>query len=177
MSSALLSMGSNLGDRQAILATAIHQLGERVRSVSSVYRTPPWGPIPQDDYDNLVVRVCDDATDAPGWLDRGLALEQQAGRQRSVRWGPRTLDVDVIVVGVQRRHDDRLTLPHPRAHERGFVLVPWAEIEPAAVLPGHGPIADLLAALPAEATAGIVATGRIPGSPGPAGAGAGAGSC
>ena len=175
MSSALLSMGSNLGDREAILAAAIDGLGDRVCAVSSVYRNPPWGPIPQDDYDNLVVRVRDEHTDAWGWLTRGLALEQRAGRQRSVRWGPRTLDVDVIVVDEQRRHDDRLTLPHPRAHERGFVLVPWVEIEPAAVLPGYGPIADLLAALPPEATATIVATGRIPGTPGPPGSGSGSG--
>ena len=100
-------------------------------------------------------RVVRGPRDASGWLARAHELEQAAGRTREVRWGPRTLDVDVVTVteddGTPVLSDDpRLTLPHPRAHERAFVLLPWSTLEPAAVLPGKGRVADLLAALPAD---------------------------
>jgi 2-amino-4-hydroxy-6-hydroxymethyldihydropteridine diphosphokinase len=99
--------------------------------------------------------------DAAGWLARAHELEQAAGRTREVRWGPRTLDVDVITVtgddGVPVVSDDpALTLPHPRAHERAFVLVPWAALDPTADLPGRGRVADLLAALPAAEVDAVV---------------------
>src|SRR3712207_8150481 len=93
---------------------------------------------------------------ASGWLALARQLEQAAGRPREVRWGPRTLDVDVVTVteddGTPVLSDDpALTLPHPRAHERAFVLVPWLTLDPAAELPGHGRAADLLAKLPRQA--------------------------
>jgi 2-amino-4-hydroxy-6-hydroxymethyldihydropteridine diphosphokinase len=99
--------------------------------------------------------------DAAGWLARAHELEQAAGRTREVRWGARTLDVDVVTVS---RDDGRpvvsedpdLVLPHPRAHERAFVLVPWLALDPAAELPGRGRVADLLAALPADDVAAVV---------------------
>ncbi|MBM9466309.1 2-amino-4-hydroxy-6-hydroxymethyldihydropteridine diphosphokinase [Nakamurella leprariae] len=155
MSRAVLSMGSNQGDPRRLLSGAVHALGRQVRTVSSLYRTPPWGPVPQDDYLNVVVLVEDDHLDAHGWLRRAHELEQLAGRERAVRWGPRTLDVDVVAVQDHGHEvvldDPELTLPHPRAAERAFVLVPWAEIDPTAELPGHGAIADLLDGLDTSA--------------------------
>jgi 2-amino-4-hydroxy-6-hydroxymethyldihydropteridine diphosphokinase len=127
---------------------------------STLYETPPWGPVEQPPYLNAVV-VVRGPRDAPGWLARAHELEQAAGRVREERWGPRTLDVDVVTVteddGTPVLSDDpELTLPHPRAHERAFVLVPWAILEPGAVLPGKGAVADLLAALPPEDVAAVV---------------------
>jgi 2-amino-4-hydroxy-6-hydroxymethyldihydropteridine diphosphokinase len=147
VSRAVLSLGSNLGDRRRHLSEAVRTLGTAVVTVSSMYRTPPWGPVPQDDYYNLVVITSSVDVDAYGWLDRCRELERSAGRVRDIRWGPRTLDADVVVVDGVVSVDPDLVLPHPRAYERAFVLVPWAEIEPDAELPGHGPIAGLLADL------------------------------
>jgi 2-amino-4-hydroxy-6-hydroxymethyldihydropteridine diphosphokinase len=141
----VISLGSNLGDRMAHLSAGVEAFGKDVRAVSSVYRTPPWGPVPQDDYYNLVFISEDGVVDAGGWLARCRSVEEQQNRDRTVRWGPRTLDADVITVDGQISDTDPdLVLPHPRAHERAFVLVPWAEIDPTATLPGYGPIADLL---------------------------------
>jgi 2-amino-4-hydroxy-6-hydroxymethyldihydropteridine diphosphokinase len=153
MSRAVLSLGANLGDRAATVRAAMTALevnGLVARSV--LYETPPWGPVEQPPYLNAVA-IVRGPRDAVGWLALAHELEQAAGRTREVRWGARTLDVDVVTVtgddGVPVLSDDPvLTLPHPRAHERAFVLVPWLSLEPAAVLPGHGPIAGLLGALP-----------------------------
>ena len=144
MTRAVLSLGSNLGDRRRHLSDAVRALGAQVQAVSAVYRTPPWGPVAQDDYYNLVLIASSPELDAYGWLGRCHDLERAAGRVRDIRWGPRTLDADVVVVDGVESVDPDLVLPHPRAHERAFVLLPWAELEPDAVLPGHGPIADLL---------------------------------
>ncbi len=145
MSRAVVSLGSNLGDRMAHLRAGIAAFGTEVRAVSSVYRTPPWGPVAQDDFYNLVLIAEDGAVDAGGWLAKCQAVERDQDRERAVRWGPRTLDADVITVDGQVSDEDPdFVLPHPRAHERAFVLVPWAEIDPTATLPGYGPIADLL---------------------------------
>jgi 2-amino-4-hydroxy-6-hydroxymethyldihydropteridine diphosphokinase len=163
MSRAVLSLGSNMGDRTAHLQTAVAALGRTVRAVSAIYRTPPWGGVEQDDFYNIVVLAEDGLVDdARWWWDRCQQLEQSAGRVRVVRWGPRTLDADVITVelhGRQVRSDDpELTLPHPRAAERAFVLVPWVEVDPTAQLPGSGPIADLLEGLE---TNGITRVGHV----------------
>jgi len=147
VSRAVLSMGSNLGDRRQHLADAVAALASDVLRVSSVYRTPPWGPVPQDDFYNIAVLAERTDPDPRGWLEVARQLESAAGRVRGVRWGPRTLDVDVIVVDGIVSADPELTLPHPRAHERAFVLLPWQEIEPNAALPGYGSIAELLADL------------------------------
>jgi 2-amino-4-hydroxy-6-hydroxymethyldihydropteridine diphosphokinase len=152
---AVLSLGANLGDRAGTLRSAITALkDDGLVARSTLYETPPWGPVEQPPYLNAVV-VVRGPRDARGWLDRAHELEQAAGRTRDVRWGPRTLDVDVVTVaeddGTPVVSDDPdLTLPHPRAHERAFVLLPWATLEPGAVLPGRGRVADLLAALPAD---------------------------
>jgi 2-amino-4-hydroxy-6-hydroxymethyldihydropteridine diphosphokinase len=132
---AVLSLGSNLGDRLAHLRAGVAVL-EPV-AVSPVYETAPWGGVDQDDFLNVVV-LCDyDADEA--WR-RAVRAEEQEGRVRDVRWGPRTLDVDVVTADGT---DPALVLPHPHAHERAFVLVPWLDVDPEAVLPGHGRIADL----------------------------------
>jgi 2-amino-4-hydroxy-6-hydroxymethyldihydropteridine diphosphokinase len=144
----VLSIGSNLGDRLEHLRSVVAAL--HPVAVSPVYETAPWGGVEQDDYLNAIVVADDPATDAYGWLARARELERTAGRTREVRWGPRTLDVDVIDVDGGTNADPELTLPHPRAHERAFVLVPWADAEPDAVLPGHGRVADLVADLAAD---------------------------
>jgi 2-amino-4-hydroxy-6-hydroxymethyldihydropteridine diphosphokinase len=132
---AVLSLGSNLGDRMEHLRSAVAVL--EPLKVSPVYETAPWGGVEQQDFLN-VVAVCDyDASEA--WR-RAKRAEEAAGRVRDLRWGPRTLDVDVVVADGS---DPELQLPHPHAHERAFVLVPWLDVEPDAVLPGHGPVADI----------------------------------
>ncbi|MGY1685582.1 2-amino-4-hydroxy-6-hydroxymethyldihydropteridine diphosphokinase [Geodermatophilus sp. SYSU D00804] len=160
MSRAVLSLGANLGDRAKALRTAVEALRvDGLVARSTLYETPPWGPVEQPPYLNAVVFVRGDR-DAAGWLARAHELEQAAGRTRDVRWGARTLDVDVVTVtaddGTPVLSDDpALTLPHPRAHERAFVLVPWLSLDPTAVLPGHGRVADLVAALPPEDVAAV----------------------
>jgi 2-amino-4-hydroxy-6-hydroxymethyldihydropteridine diphosphokinase len=129
VSRAVLSIGSNLGDRLAHLRSVVDAL--HPVAVSSVYETAPWGGVDQADFLNAILVVEDPDTDAPGWLRKAQQLERAAGRVRAVRWGPRTLDVDVIDVDGIVSTDPELTLPHPRAHERAFVLVPWAEVDPA----------------------------------------------
>jgi 2-amino-4-hydroxy-6-hydroxymethyldihydropteridine diphosphokinase len=155
VSRAVLSLGSNLGDRRAHLSEAVRALGAEVEAVSAMYRTPPWGPVPQDDYYNLVLISSSPDLDPYGWLARCHELERAAGRVRDIRWGPRTLDADIVVVDDVESFDPDLVLPHPRAYERAFVLLPWAEIEPDAVLPGHGPIVELLAGLDVQDIAAV----------------------
>jgi 2-amino-4-hydroxy-6-hydroxymethyldihydropteridine diphosphokinase len=157
----VLSLGSNLGDRLANLRRGLALLcgdGQlRCVAVSGVYQTTPVGGPPQDDYLNAVLLA---VTALPGReiLRRGQAAEAALARVRLQRWGPRTLDVDVIACGGEVSTDPELTLPHPRAHERAFVLVPWLEIAPDALLPGRGRAADVLAAI---GTAGVA---RLPGA-------------
>ncbi|MGY1843227.1 2-amino-4-hydroxy-6-hydroxymethyldihydropteridine diphosphokinase [Modestobacter sp. SYSU DS0875] len=161
MSRAVLSLGGNLGDRAGTLRRALESLaGQGLVARSVLYETPPWGPVEQPPYLNAIAVVRGDR-DAAGWLALAAELEQAAGRTREVRWGARTLDVDVVTVtaddGTPVLSDDpELTLPHPRAHERAFVLVPWLALDPGAQLPGHGAVADLLAALPADDVAAVV---------------------
>jgi 2-amino-4-hydroxy-6-hydroxymethyldihydropteridine diphosphokinase len=159
MSRAVLSLGSNVGDRFAHLSAAVAGFGDALVAASPVYETAPWGGVEQDDYLNAVLLVDDPATDARGWLRRGQALERSAGRVREVRWGPRTLDVDVVSVetagGPVTSDDPELLLPHPGTPDRATVLRPWLDVDPAAVLPGHGPVAALLAALGPDAEVGL----------------------
>lgn len=132
------------------LRGCVEQLGSVIRGVSGVYETVPWGGVDQGEFLNAVLLAEDPDADASEWLRRGQCCEADAGRTRTLRWGPRTLDVDVIDVDQTRQEYPRLSLPHPRAHLRAFVLVPWLEVAPGAVLPGHGPVAELVAALPVE---------------------------
>jgi 2-amino-4-hydroxy-6-hydroxymethyldihydropteridine diphosphokinase len=156
---AVLALGSNEGDRLAVLRGAVRELaatpGVDVVAVSPVYETDPVGGPDQPDYLNAVVLV-ESGLDPHELLQRALAVEQAFGRRRAVRWGPRTLDVDVITVGElvlqEPTASPPLVLPHPRAAERAFVLLPWWAVDPAAALPGHGPVAELLATV---GTAGV----------------------
>jgi 2-amino-4-hydroxy-6-hydroxymethyldihydropteridine diphosphokinase len=137
---AVLALGSNLGDRLAHLRVAVDVLAPR--AVSPVYETEPVGGVEQGPFLNAVV-LCD-LTAEQAWR-RAQQAERRAGRERSVRWGPRTLDVDLVDAAPPV--PDGLQVPHPRAHERAFVLVPWLDLDPDADLPGHGPVRSLLAVL------------------------------
>jgi dihydroneopterin aldolase/2-amino-4-hydroxy-6-hydroxymethyldihydropteridine diphosphokinase len=143
----VLALGANLGDAVTTLAQAVSALrrvpGLEVTDVSPVYRTAPVGGPEQPDYLNLVVQGTTTLTPAQ-LLDATSAIELDAGRTREVHWGPRTLDIDLVVVGDHLLDTERLTLPHPRAHERAFVLLPWLDIDPEAVLPGYGRVATLV---------------------------------
>ena len=160
MTRALLSLGSNLGDRLGHLRSAVTVLGGSVLLVSGVYETPPWGDTDQPAYLNAVVLARDPSATPDDWLERARAAERAAGRERDParRFGPRTLDVDVIAVWTEDsepvlRDDPELTLPHPRAHLRAFVLRPWIDIQPYGRLPGHGWLTDLLNTGPVAADA------------------------
>ncbi len=143
----VLALGSNLGDRLASLQGGVDVLcagpGLFDVEVSPVYETAPVGGPAQPDYLNAVL-VATTTLSARAVLDRSREAESALGRVRGQRWGPRTLDVDVIVYGAEVSDDPELTLPHPRAHERAFVLAPWHDVDPGAVIPGHGRVADLL---------------------------------
>jgi 2-amino-4-hydroxy-6-hydroxymethyldihydropteridine diphosphokinase len=144
----VLALGSNLGDRQDILQRAVDAVagieGVRLTGVSPAYETVPVGGPPQPDYLNAVV-LADVSIPSDELLDRVHEIEAAFDRVRAVRWGPRTLDIDIVTVAGERSDNPDLTLPHPRAHERAFVLAPWHDVDPGAVLPGYGPVADLLA--------------------------------
>jgi 2-amino-4-hydroxy-6-hydroxymethyldihydropteridine diphosphokinase len=124
--------------------------GVAVVSRSRFYRTPPWGHTEQPDFVNAAIAV-ETTLSAPDLLDALLATERAFGRVRDgERWGPRTLDLDLLAYGDDVIDDDRLTVPHPRIAERAFVLLPLADIAADAVLPGMGRVGDLLAAIDAD---------------------------
>jgi len=145
-------LGSNLGDRVGHLRAAIAGLAEGgvgdVR-VSSAYETDPVGGPAQPDYLNAVA-VGETSLAAAELLTLAKRLEFKAQRVRTVRNAPRTLDVDILALGDVVLHTEQLTVPHPRAHERAFVLVPWAEVDPGFVVPGLGQVADLVQAVDAS---------------------------
>jgi 2-amino-4-hydroxy-6-hydroxymethyldihydropteridine diphosphokinase len=146
---AVLAIGSNLGERLDRLQGGVSALEDTpevtVVAISSVYETEPvGGPEKAGKFLNAVVLI-DTTLTVHTLLDRALAIEDAFGRERAEPGAPRTLDVDVIVVGDRVAHDEQLVLPHPRAHERGFVLVPWLEIDPEGEIPGKGFVADLIA--------------------------------
>ncbi|MBY4597359.1 2-amino-4-hydroxy-6-hydroxymethyldihydropteridine diphosphokinase [bacterium BD-1] len=152
---AYVAFGGNEGDVQANLLAAIDALaalpGTSVQRRSSLYRTPAWGRTDQPDFLNGVVEL-HTALDAHELMQALLAVETRFGRVRgegAERWGPRTVDLDLLAYGDEVRDEPGLTLPHPRLHERAFVLVPLAEIAPGLVVPGRGRVADLLAAVDA----------------------------
>ena len=145
----VLAIGSNLGERFNNLQGAVNSLADTpevwVTAVSPVYETEPVdSPEGSKHFLNAVV-LADTTLSARTLLDRALAIEDAYGRERTgERNAPRTLDVDLIVVGDRWANDDDLVLPHPKAHERAFVLAPWHDVEPDAELPGQGPVAELL---------------------------------
>jgi 2-amino-4-hydroxy-6-hydroxymethyldihydropteridine diphosphokinase len=144
---AVLSLGSNVGDRLAHLRAGIEVVSAQVAvvAVSPVYATAAWGRVDQAEFLNCIAFV--DTDDPQAALAVAHTAEEARGRLRSLRWGPRTLDVDVVDVDGQVRDDPRLTLPHPRAHERAFVLQPWLDVDPDARVPGRGPVRVLLSRL------------------------------
>ncbi|WP_082837254.1 2-amino-4-hydroxy-6-hydroxymethyldihydropteridine diphosphokinase [Labrenzia sp. OB1] len=146
-----LGLGSNVGDTKAILDKAIGKLDqtEGITLVlrSSDYRTPPWGPVPQDDYRNCCV-VIDTLLSPVQLLRRCLEVETELGRVRDVRWGPRSIDVDVLIYGLEKVVEKDLEIPHPRMGDRAFVLIPLAEIWPDAPLGDGRTAADALEICP-----------------------------
>lgn len=156
---AVLSIGSNMDDRRALLRGVKEEFAGEIVAASPIFSTPPWGVTDQDEFLNAVLIV--DVEQTPlELLRRGQALEDAAERVRVRRWGPRTLDVDVVMVEGVESDDPVLTLPHPHAHERAFVLVPWLAADPAAQLQGR-PVAELIAALDPDEVAGVVEAGEL----------------
>ena len=151
----VLSLGSNQGDRLALLQGAVETLADtpdfEIVAVSPVYETDPVGGPEQPDFLNAIV-IGEGPHPPRTLLERALAVENAYDRVRDIRWGPRTLDIDVIAVGELTVDDDDLQVPHPRAAERAFVLVPWLDADPDAELPGAGPVKALLAGMD---TAGV----------------------
>jgi len=150
MANAFVGIGSNLGDREATLRRAVELLvaeeGIEVVAVSELRETEPVGPVEQGPFLNGAVCV---ATELPPreLLERLLAIEQRLGRVRKERFGPRTIDLDLLVYGEHVIDEPGLTIPHPRLNERRFALDPLAELAPDLVIPGRGPISALLAKL------------------------------
>jgi len=172
MTRVVLSIGSNLGDRLARLQSVLDRLGEAVQAVSPVYETAAWGGVEQGPFLNAVLIADDVMLDGHGWLRRAQELEQAADRVRGQRWGPRTLDVDLIscyqtspagdteVISLE----DGLTLPHPLAHLRAFAMIPWLAIDPDAELTvagGKQSVAKLLAQLDPADRASVKLTGLM----------------
>jgi len=148
---AFIGLGGNLGDTRDILEAAIARLDEHpditVLARSRFYRTPPWGPVPQPDFVNAAIAV-DTSLPPHDLLDVLLATERAFGRVRDgERWGPRTLDLDLLVYGDARIHDERLTVPHPRMAERAFVLLPLADLDADFVVDGQRTVSLLLETL------------------------------
>lgn len=141
----VIALGSNIGDTKANLDLALTMLREAtdVKQVSSYYSTKPVGYTDQPDFLNA---VCIIETELPAMALLAMlqGIEKVMGRERKIKWGPRTIDLDIIQYGDLISKAEELTLPHPRAHERKFVLEPWHEIEPDAILLTHGKISDLL---------------------------------
>jgi 2-amino-4-hydroxy-6-hydroxymethyldihydropteridine diphosphokinase len=146
---AVIALGANIGNprEQMDLAIALLREATEVIAVSTYYVTKPVGGPEQPDYLNAVC-ILESELPAIELLAVLHGIEKSLGRKRSERWGPRTIDLDLIQYGSLLSSADELQLPHPRAHERRFVLEPWSEIEPEAILLTHGKISDLLAQLP-----------------------------
>jgi 2-amino-4-hydroxy-6-hydroxymethyldihydropteridine diphosphokinase len=147
----VISLGSNLGDRLEILKAAVEsiRLVAQIQAVSSFYETDPVGGPEQPDYLNAV--LIGSSNLSPELLLTELQkIESAAGRTREIRWGARTLDLDLITAEDIEQENEFLTLPHPRAHERAFVLQPWLEIDPEAQIPGKGWVKVLLSALDSQ---------------------------
>ena len=146
---AYVALGSNLGNPVQTIEEAIDAMaalrGSLLKAMSSLYRTAPIGLKRQPDFINAVVAL-DTRLTPRELLTELFALEARFGRERSVKNAPRTLDLDLLMHGETVQDDPELILPHPRMHERAFVLAPLAEIAPDLVIPGHGPVAELLVA-------------------------------
>ena len=145
MTVAYVGLGSNLGDREATIRRAIAAL-PGVIAVSELRETDPVGVTEQPAFLNGAVAL--ETELSPGeLLDSLLAVERELGRERRERWGPRTIDLDLLLYGTETVDEPGLTVPHPSLHERRFALEPLAELDPQLVVPGHGRVRDLLAEL------------------------------
>ncbi|WP_233263046.1 2-amino-4-hydroxy-6-hydroxymethyldihydropteridine diphosphokinase [Cognatiluteimonas profundi] len=147
---AWVGLGGNTGDPVAILRAAIVALDKlpdtRLLRSSQLYRSPAWGPVAQADFINAVA-LLETSLDAPALLDGMLGIERAFGRERQERWGPRSLDLDLLLYGDRIIDVPGLRVPHPQLHERAFMLVPLLELDPQASIPGVGSARDALAAL------------------------------
>ena len=154
---AVLSIGSNMEDRRALLQTVFDEFAAETVAASPVFATPPWGVTDQDEFLNAILIV--DVEESPlELLRRGQKVEEAAERVRVRHWGPRTLDVDIVQVDGVTSTDPELTLPHPYAHERAFVLVPWLAADPHAELNGT-PVSELIASLDSTEVAAVKEVG------------------
>ena len=146
---AVVALGANIGNPQEQMDLAVAMLREAtdVVAVSSYYTTKPVGGPEQPDYINAVC-IIESELPAIDLLSLLHGIEKSLGRERAEKWGPRTIDLDLIQYGALLSSATELQLPHPRAHERRFVLEPWQEIEPDAILLTHGKISDLLEQMP-----------------------------
>jgi 2-amino-4-hydroxy-6-hydroxymethyldihydropteridine diphosphokinase len=146
---AVIALGANIGDPEEQMDVAVALLRESldVIAISQYLKTTPVGGPEQPDYLNAIC-IAESELPATELLALLHGIEKALGRERLVHWGPRTIDLDLIQYGAILSYADELQIPHPRAHERRFVLEPWYEIEPDAVLITHGKISDLLAQLP-----------------------------
>ena len=147
---AVLALGANLGDRLGTLQGCVQAIGglpdTDVLAISPVYETVPVGGPAQPDYLNAVL-IASTGLRPGELLEAAHRIEADFGRVRTERFGPRTLDIDIVSYAGEVSSDPVLSLPHPRAHERAFVLAPWHDVDPEAELPGHGAVGDLLAGL------------------------------
>lgn len=157
---AYIGIGSNLGDSLARVHAAFDALArmERTRLLarSQLYRTRPFGPVAQNDFINAVAGVLTQLS-AAELLDAMRDIESAAGRVRTERWGPRTLDLDLLVYGDARIAEPDLNVPHPGIAERGFVLRPLHDVAPTLEVPGQGKVEELLRRLPDDGIAAVVA--------------------
>jgi 2-amino-4-hydroxy-6-hydroxymethyldihydropteridine diphosphokinase len=146
---AVIALGANIGDPKAQMDLAVAMLREatEVISLSEYFSTKPVSDIEQPDYLNAVC-IVESELPAMDLLSLLHGIEKALGRQRLEKWGPRTIDLDLIQYGTLLSSADELKLPHPRAHERRFVLEPWVSIDPEAILLTHGKISELLVQLP-----------------------------
>lgn len=155
---AVLSIGSNMEDRRALLQTVFDEFADETNAASPVFATPPWGVTDQEEFLNAVLIVEVDCTPLE-LLRRGQKLEEAAERVRVRHWGPRTLDVDIVQIDGVTSDDPELTLPHPYAHQRAFVLVPWLAADPDAELNGTS-VHELIAGLDEEEVAAVKEVGE-----------------
>ncbi len=145
MTRAYIGVGANLGDREATIRAALAAL-PGVVGVSQLRETDPVGVVDQPPFLNGAVAVETDFSPRE-LLDALLAVERELGRERRERWGPRTIDLDLLLYGDETIDEPGLTVPHPRLHERRFALEPLIDLDPELAIPGHGPVSDLLAGL------------------------------
>lgn len=140
LNKAYLALGTNIGDRSNFLKEALRRIDQMdeitITEASSIYETEPVGYVEQDAFLNMVVEVETSFT-AIQLLDAALAIEAALGRKREIKWGPRTIDLDILLFNQENIETERLMVPHPRMHERGFVLLPLYEINPNVKIPGQ----------------------------------------